>query len=148
MHIKVSPHKLHVIFTVFIVKDFKDIAILVLIALLYGVYSKCHRSLLFPLLLLLILRRASLNCFVTHESYYRSPIVQDGLEILCKLHVRMFPTAHNRSIVTHFETLVSRFYAEPDDEVLMGLVEQKGPKKKVGQTCSDSMDIRSFFKKN
>ena len=42
----------------------------------------------------------------------------------------MVPTSHNRSIVTHFETLVRRFYVEPDDEMLMGSVEQKGPTKK------------------
>ena len=52
---------------------------------------------------------------VTDESYYRR----------CKLHVRMVPTSHNRSILAHFETLLGRFYVESAHEILMVSVTQK-----------------------
>ena len=42
----------------------------------------------------LILRGATWNCTVTDENYYRSLIVQGGLEILCKLRRSMVPTSH------------------------------------------------------
>ena len=79
----------------------------------------------------LILRGSTLNCIVTDKKYFRSPIVQGGLNILCKLRVQMVPTSHNRSIATHFGSLVGRFYAEPTDEMVMGMLfEEKQSKKK------------------
>ena len=62
---------------------------------------------------ILILRGATLNCIGTDKKYFRSPIVQGGLEILCKLRAQMVHTSHNRSIAAHLGTLVGRFYAEP-----------------------------------
>ena len=79
----------------------------------------------------LILRGATLNCIITYKKYYRSPIVQGGLEILCKLRVQMVPTSQNRSIAAHFGSLFGRFYAEPTDEMVMGtFFEEKQSKKK------------------
>ena len=110
-----------------------------------GWWATCKRKLLNYFL---ILRWANLNYIVNDESYYRYPIVQGGLEILCKLPVRMVPTSHNRSIAVHFEMSLSIFNVEPTDEMLMGSVEQKESKKKVGQFMSCSTDAWSFYKKN
>ena len=42
------------------------------------------------------------------------------------------PTSHNKYIAAHFKTLVGRSHAEPANEILIGSVEQKESKKKVG----------------
>ena len=56
----------------------------------------------------------------------------------------MVPTSHNRSIATHFGSLVGRFYGEPTDEMVMGtFFEKKQSKKK--QTKNTVVDVRSFF---
>ena len=91
-----------------------------------------------------ILGGATLAYLVTDESYYRSPIVQGDVEILCKLRVRMIPTLHNRSIAAHFETLVSRFYAEPANQRKESKVKKK---LNVVHLYSSLRDIRSFLRR-
>ena len=96
----------------------------------------------------LTLRGAALSCIINDTKYYRSPIVQGGLEILCNLRVHMVPTSHNRAITAHFQTLVGKFYSEPTDEMVMGSFDEEEPKKKQKKIQTTNVaDIRSFFKK-
>ena len=96
----------------------------------------------------LTLRGAALSCIINDTKYYRSPIVQGGLEILCNLRVHMVPTSHNRAIAAHFQTLVGKFYSEPTDEMVMGSFDEEEPKKKQKKIQTTNVaDIRSFFKK-
>ena len=68
----------------------------------------------------LILRGGTITGVLTETHYRRSPIMKGGLEIPCKLIIRMLRTSHNKSIAAHFEKLVAKFYSEPSDELIMG----------------------------
>ena len=94
----------------------------------------------------LILRGATIT------AVRRSPIMKGGLEIPCKLIIRMLRTSHNKSISAHFEKLVAKFYSESSDELIMGsFVEEpetsEPPKKKKKTGYAGVQDIRYFFMK-
>ena len=100
----------------------------------------------------LILRGATITAVLTETHYRRSPIMKGGLEIPCKLIIRMLRTSHNKSIAAHFEKLVAKFYSEPSDELIMGsFVEEpetsEPPKKKKKTGYAGVQDIRYFFMK-
>ena len=54
--------------------------------------------------------------------YRKSPLVQDGLEIPCKVIVRMSLTVRNNQLLDRKLELVSTIYSEPDTPVIMGSI--------------------------
>ena len=93
-----------------------------------------------------------ITAVLTETHYRRSPIMKGGLEIPCKLIIRMLRTSHNKSIAAHFEKLGAKFYSEPSDELIMGsFVEEpetsEPPKKKKKTGYAGVQDIRYFFMK-
>ena len=55
---------------------------------------------------------------VTH--YRRSPLVQGGLEIPCKVSVKMPGTMKNHLQMDRYLELVRSLYTEPKNEVVLG----------------------------
>ena len=53
-------------------------------------------------------------------NYRRSPLVQGGLEIACKVTVRMPGTIKNHMLMDRYLELVRTLYAEPKDEIILG----------------------------
>ena len=72
-------------------------------------------------------RGASIKATLTRTNYRRSPLVQGGLEIACKVTVRMPGTVRNHLLLDRYTELVSTLYAEPKEEVIIGSYLVKGP---------------------
>ena len=53
-------------------------------------------------------------------NYRRSPLVQGGLEIACKVTVRMPRTIKNHMLMGRYLELVRTLYEEPKDEIILG----------------------------
>ena len=53
-------------------------------------------------------------------NYRRSPLVQGGLEIACKVTVRVPGTIKNYMLMDRYLELVRTLYAEPKDEIILG----------------------------
>ena len=67
-------------------------------------------------------RGASIVAKLTSEKYRRSPLVQGGLEIACKLHVWMKATLKNMELLKRFTELVDSMYTEPDFPIELGSI--------------------------
>ena len=52
--------------------------------------------------------------------YRRSPLVQGGLEIPCKVSVKMPGTMKNHLLMDRYLELVRSLYTEPKNEVVLG----------------------------
>ena len=57
---------------------------------------------------------------LTSTHYRRSPIMQGGLEIPCKITVKLHGTFQNHMLLDRYMQLVNSLYCEPKEEVNMG----------------------------
>ena len=64
-------------------------------------------------------RGAVIIATLNTTNYRRSPLVQGGLEIACKVTVRMPGTIKNHMLMDGYLELVSTLYAEPKDEIIL-----------------------------
>ena len=102
--------------------------------------------------------------------YRRSPLVQGGLEIPCKVTIRMPDTIKNRNLIGKYKEMIELLYIEPDSSSTLGSFlyadigdehsEETESKRAKPPSCarkvkrkknSDDVkvkDIRSFFVKN
>ena len=65
-------------------------------------------------------RGAVIIATLNTTNYRRSPLVQGGLEIACKVTVRMPGTIKNHMLMDRYLELVRKLYAEPKDEIILG----------------------------
>ena len=91
--------------------------------------------------------------------YRRSPLIQGGLEILCKITVTISRTVSNLFCMEKYKDIVTDYYIEPKSEETMGsfiqatndaplLVPASPKKKKLEKEKTDDAkckDIRGFF---
>lgn len=68
----------------------------------------------------LLIRGARIFADLTSTHYRRSPLVQGGLEISCKVTVEMSPTRKNIQLLDRVMELVEATYAEPTSPVILG----------------------------
>ena len=52
--------------------------------------------------------------------YRRSPLVQGGLDVLCKVTITMIGSVVNHLLLTRYESLLKELYIEPKDEKIVG----------------------------
>jgi len=105
-------------------------------------------------------RGANLTATLTSEHYRRSPLVQGGLEIPCKIIVTMPGTVSNLLVLEKYRQLVEELYTEPKNEEILGsflysiATDQRPPPAAKKNTKSkiyvppnvpEHKDIRSFF---
>ena len=104
-------------------------------------------------------RGATVIAELTTDYYRRSPLVQGGLEIPCKITAKIPGTVINLLIMEKYIQLVQRFYTEPKDEEILGSYLQveaaeivvAAPrnlpvqKKKKQLDVPRTKDIRKFF---
>ena len=102
-------------------------------------------------------RGASVVIQLTSEHYRRSPLVQGGIEIPCKVTATIPGTVSNVLCMERYKELVTTLYTEPKNEEILGSFLQKADdvplpaphvpkKKKVNKkVCDQQKDIRSFF---
>ena len=69
---------------------------------------------------LLLDRGATIQATLTTTNYRRSPLVQGGLEIACKVTARMAGTVRNHMLLERYMKLVTELYADPKEEVILG----------------------------
>ena len=94
-------------------------------------------------------------CTLTTTDYRRSPLVQRGLEIACKVTVKMVATVKNHMLIEQYLQLVKTLYAEPKNEVILGsfLARLDAPKQIAKKTKDPvpkkkpktNRDIRTMF---
>jgi len=101
-------------------------------------------------------RGATIEVQLTSEHYRRSPIVQGGMEIACKVTVKIIGTCLNLLLLEKYKSLVQELYLEPKEEEVLGNYLQpmhqvidlpENPttnKKKRKLDNSKTKDIRSF----
>ena len=65
-------------------------------------------------------RGATITAELTSTHYRHSPLVQGGLEIACKIIVRMPGTVRNHMLIDKYMVLVQGLYTELKNEVIMG----------------------------
>ena len=65
-------------------------------------------------------RGAIILATLTTTDYRRSPLVQGGLEIACKVTVKMPGTIRNHMLMDRYLESVRSLYAEPKNEVILG----------------------------
>ena len=81
----------------------------------------------------LIDRGAKVEAQLSSANYWRSPLIQGGLEISCGIIVTMPGTIDNQLISEKYKKLVCEKYAEPKEEVIIGsflernVIAQTGP---------------------
>ena len=63
---------------------------------------------------------ATIQATLTTANYRRSPLVQGGLEIACKVTARMAGTVRNHVLLERYMKLVTELYADPKEEVVLG----------------------------
>ena len=104
-------------------------------------------------------RGATATATWTSEHYRRSPVVQEGLEIPCKVSVTMSGTVSSLLVLEKYWQLVEELYTEPKNEEILGsllhaiVTDQRPPpakkntkiKKAVPSNVPEHKDIRSFF---
>ena len=52
--------------------------------------------------------------------YRRSPLVQGGLDVLCKVTITMIGSVVNHLLLTRYESLLKELYIESKDEKIVG----------------------------
>ena len=67
-------------------------------------------------------RGAVISAKLSSTRYRRSPLVQGGMEIPCKVFVEMRPTVKNNEILDRYLTLVETLYTEPETPVILGSI--------------------------
>ena len=113
-------------------------------------------------------RGADMTAKLTSTDYRRSPLVQGGIEIPCKVIVKMRATRKNIEILEKYLEIIRAVYEEPELPVILGsflshdlefgpvsdvhIHKKKEKRKKSSKEGSTkpvvaSLDIRSFFKK-
>ena len=65
-------------------------------------------------------RGAMASATLTSEHYRRSPLVQGGLEIPCKVSVTMPGTVNNLLVLEKYRHLIEELYIEPKSEDIIG----------------------------
>ena len=65
-------------------------------------------------------RGAEVKAKLTSNHYRSSPIIQGGLEITCKVSIKMPATMLNRNLLKRYEEMVSHLYTEPEESIMMG----------------------------
>ena len=104
---------------------------------------------------------ASINAELTSTNYRRSPLVKGGLEIPCKINVKMLSTVKNVELLNKFEELFADIYIEPQSSQILGsflqdyVIFKEGEvdprykiRKKEKPLRATSPDISKFFKPN
>ena len=115
-------------------------------------------------------RGAKVTLKISGKHYRRSPLVQGGLEVPCKVKIEMCGSIVNHLLLVRYESLLKELYIEPKDEEIIGtflsiepeqIINQEDffppgeepqarPKKKNEQKKKadvKSRDIRDMFKK-
>ena len=109
-------------------------------------------------------RGAIASAQLTSEHYRRSPIVQGGMEIACKVRVKIPGTCVNNLLMKKYKQLVHHLYIEPKDEEILGSFLQanettdgveaqpaskkaKVKRKQTDKTVNIQKDIGHFSKK-
>ena len=105
---------------------------------------------------------------VLGRHYRRSPLVQGGLEVPCRIKITMLGSIVNHLLLVRYETLLKDLYIETKDEAIIGTflsirnehenveemeieieVQKRGRPKKTGQKKEKkevkSKDIRDMF---
>ena len=59
-------------------------------------------------------------CAELTSTHRRLPIMQGGLEIPCKITVKLHGTVKNHMLFDRYMELVNSLYCEPKEEVIMG----------------------------
>ena len=104
-------------------------------------------------------RGATVTATLTSERYRRSPLVQEGLKIPCKVSAIMPGTVSNLLVLEKYWQLVEDLYTEPKNEEIFGsflhaiVTDQRPPpakkntkiKKAVPSNVPEHKDIRSFL---
>ena len=90
-------------------------------------------------------RGAVIYVEIITSNYRRSPLVQGGLEIQCKVVVEMHPTVKNNQILERYLSLFDNMYTEPDNEVIVGsfLNEASPHVPQVKRTYHASRNVRT-----
>ena len=65
-------------------------------------------------------RGAQISAILTSTDYRRSPLVQGGLEIACKVIVKLHGTVQNNLLMDRYVEIVEVNYIEPKHEVILG----------------------------
>ena len=65
-------------------------------------------------------RGAEVEAKLTSNHYRSSPIIQGGLEIPCKVSIKMPATMLNRNLLKRYEEMVSHLYTEAEESIMMG----------------------------
>ena len=109
-------------------------------------------------------REAIFSAQLTSEQYCWSPIVQDGIEIVCKVTVKTPGTYVNILLIEKYKQLVQQFYIEPKNEEILGSFlkvnetidgveaqpvsrKAKVKRKQTDKVVNRQKDIRHYFKK-
>lgn len=105
-------------------------------------------------------RGANITVTLTSEHYRRSPLVQGGMEIACKLTASIPGTCINLLLLERYKKLIQDTYTEPQNEEILGsyLIQQEGEgHQEQGEICRKrkvkvlnrkevrTKDIRQFF---
>ena len=110
---------------------------------------------------LLLDRDAQISAILTSTDYRRSPLVQGGLEIACKVIVKLPGTVRNHLLMDRYVEIVKVNYIEPKHEVILGSFLKKSstaaqPTNKKRNTSNTNNpkkkqkpnhDIRSLFRR-
>ena len=65
-------------------------------------------------------RGATISANLILTDYRRSPLVQGGLEIACKVSVKLPGSIRNQLLIDRYLELVKTLYTEPKNEVILG----------------------------
>ena len=104
-------------------------------------------------------RGAIVSAQLTSKHYRRSPIVWGGIEIPCKVIVRIPGTCINLLLMEKYKQMVEELYIEPKNEEVLGCFLEpneniddlprpapKNPKRRKEEISKNQKDIRGFFK--
>ena len=100
-------------------------------------------------------REAVVTAIITSDRYRRSPLVQGGLEVPCRIRVTLPTSVLNCRLTDRYASLHGDLYAEPTDVIGCGPIHapvaetvEPTPKKiKQKKVVTGAKDIRSFFKR-
>ena len=107
-------------------------------------------------------RGAIVSAQLTREHYRGSPVVQVGMEIACKVTVKIPGTCVNILLMENYKQLVQQLYIEPKNEEIIGSFLQgnetidraeaqpvskkaKVKRKQTNKTVNRQKDMRHFF---
>ena len=97
-------------------------------------------------------RGAVVTAIITSNRYRKSPLVQGGLEVPCRIRVTLPTSVLNCRLMDRYESLHGDLYEEPTRDVSLGSINpsvepaEPTPKKfKQKKAATVSKDIRSFF---